>query len=343
MALGDNIQKFRLQKKFSQDFLAKELGLKRSVVSLWEKNSQEPTLEQLGRLRDLLGVTADQLLGESEPEAMKTNTDSMTGVCAGFAYALGVTPPAFAAPANKKVTDYIDEIFNGEKADRLIIFNPDALAQWIYEKYRHHTNILRRYSELEVPVATVNPSVTPVNFGTMYTGAEPSVHGIEQYEKKLITIDSLYDALERAGKKVALIAGKGWSMGTILLEREIDYYLLEIPFDEGGAARIQAKAAELIVKDEYDVIIVYNGFYDSAMHRFGPESMEALAELRSNCYAFAEISELVENLYGDHNTLVAFAADHGCHEIDGGLGSHGLDMPEDRNVVHLYKGYPKKK
>jgi predicted AlkP superfamily pyrophosphatase or phosphodiesterase len=177
----------------------------------------------------------------------------------------------------------------------------------------------------------------------MYTGAEPSVHGIEQYEKKLITIDSLYDALARAGKKVALIAGKGWSMGTILLEREIDYYLLEIPFDEGGAARIQAKAAELIVKDEYDVIIVYNGFYDSAMHRFGPESMEALAELRSNCYAFAEISELVENLYGDHNTLVAFAADHGCHEIDGGLGSHGLDMPEDRNVVHLYKGYPKKK
>ena len=31
------------------------------------------------------------------------------------------------------------------------------------------------------------------------------------------------------------------------------------------------------------------------------------------------------------------------HEIDGSLGSHGLDMPEDRNVVHLYKGYPRKK
>jgi hypothetical protein len=31
--------------------------------------------------------------------------------------------------------------------------------------------------------------------------------------------------------------------------------------------------------------------------------------------------------------------DHGCHEIDGGCGSHGLDMPEDLNIVHLYKGY----
>jgi hypothetical protein len=33
--------------------------------------------------------------------------------------------------------------------------------------------------------------------------------------------------------------------------------------------------------------------------------------------------------------------DHGCHEIDGGHGSHGLDMPEDINIVHLYKGYPR--
>ena len=343
MALGDNIQRFRLQKNLSQDALAKALGVKRSVVSLWEKNYEEPTLDQLKLLRDALEVSVDMLLADASPEEMKTNEDSMTGVCAGFAYALGVEPPKFAAPANEKVTRYIDEAFGGEKADRLIIFNPDALAQWIYEKYRHHTNMLRQHRELEVPIATVMPSVTPVNFGTMYTGAEPRVHGIEQYEKKLITIDSLFDALARAGKKVALIAGKGWSMGTILLERDIDYYLLDGGYDSGGAARIQAKAVELILKDEYDVIVVYNGYYDSAMHRHGPESMEALAELRSNCYAFAEISELVEHLYGHHNTLLAFAADHGCHEIDGGLGSHGLDMPEDRNVVHLYKAYPKKK
>lgn len=343
MALGDNIQKFRLQKSLSQDALARELGIKRSVLSLWEKNYEEPSLDHLKALRDALGVSADDLLMDAPAEEMTVNKDSMTSVCGGFAYAVGVEPPKYAAPANEKVTRYIDKIFEGEKADRLIIFNPDALGQWIYEKYRHHTNILRGYRDLEVPIATVMPSVTPVNFGTMYTGAEPSVHGIEQYEKKLITIDSLYDALARAGKKVALIAGRGWSMGTILLERDIDYYLLEGGFDNGGAARIQAKAVELILKDEYDVIIVYNGYYDSAMHRHGPESMEALAELRSNCYAFAEISELVAEHYGHHNTLVAFAADHGCHEIDGGLGSHGLDMPEDRNVVHLYKGYPKKK
>ena len=29
-------------------------------------------------------------------------------------------------------------------------------------------------------------------------------------------------------------------------------------------------------------------------------------------------------------------------EIDGGAGSHGLDMPEDLNILHAYKAYPRK-
>ena len=37
---------------------------------------------------------------------------------------------------------------------------------------------------------------------------------------------------------------------------------------------------ELIVRDEYDFIAVYNGNYDGIMHKKGPESPEALAELR---------------------------------------------------------------
>ncbi|MEE0929226.1 MAG: hypothetical protein UIG59_08550 [Acutalibacteraceae bacterium] len=39
---------------------------------------------------------------------------------------------------------------------------------------------------------------------------------------------------------------------------------------------------------------------------------------------------------------LAYAMDHGCHEIDDGCGSHGLDMPEDINICHFYKGYPRK-
>ena len=41
----------------------------------------------------------------------------------------------------------------------------------------------------------------------------------------------------------------------------------------------------------------------------------------------------------NHSSMksMGFAMDHGCHEIDGNCGSHGLDMDEDFNIVHFYK------
>ena len=102
---------------------------------------------------------------------------------------------------------------------------------------------------------------------------------------------------------------------------------------------VNAKAAELILNDKHDFIAVYNGNYDSTMHKYGPESMEALAEARINTHAFATFVSLIKNNWKNHRTLYGFAMDHGCHEIDGNCGSHGLDMPEDLNIVHLYGSY----
>lgn len=38
---------------------------------------------------------------------------------------------------------------------------------------------------------------------------------------------------------------------------------------------------------------------------------------------------------------MGYAMDHGCHEVEGGLGAHGLDMAEDLNITHFYKAYKK--
>ena len=78
------------------------------------------------------------------------------------------------------------------------------------------------------------------------------------------------------------------------------------------------------------------------MHRFGPESDEALAELESNIKAYGRFLSLARDNCKDKNLLIGFAMDHGCHEIDGGCGSHGLAMEEDLNVVHLYSIFGKK-
>ena len=265
------------------------------------------------------------------------NPISLDTLCAALAYTIGIDAPAQAAPANETLCAYVDKMFEGRKADRIFMYNPDAIAQWIYEKYPHLMKEAIAKTELAVPFCTVMPSVTPVCFGTMYTGAQPCVHGIQKYEKPVIRIDTLFDALIRAGKKPAIVSYGQASLSKIFLEREMDYYL----FDSVAAAN--AKAAQLILEDKHDFILVYNGNYDSAMHKNGPEGIVSLAELRANAEAFAMFDCMIQEHWAGHNTLVGFAMDHGCHEIDGENGSHGLDMDEDLNITHLYKAYPAKK
>ena len=146
---------------------------------------------------------------------MERNSNSLDGICAAIAYAMGIDAPQYAAPKNSDLANYIDKVFDGAKADRVVMYNPDAIAQWIYEKYPHFFKDLKANSDIEIPLATVMPSVTPVCFGTMYTGAQPEVHGIQKYEKPIITIDTIFDALLRAGKKCALITHGKCSLSRI--------------------------------------------------------------------------------------------------------------------------------
>ena len=261
------------------------------------------------------------------------NPNSLDGICAALCYAMGIEAPAKAAAPNQELVAYLDEKLAGKKVDRILMYNPDAIAQWIYEKYPKFLKQAESRVDVKIPLQSVMPSVTPVCFGTMYTGAQPEVHGIRRYEKPVITIDTIFDSLIRAGKKAIIIGDTTCSLGKIFLERDMDYFVYDTEEE------INAKAAEVILEDKYDFIVIYNGNYDSRMHKVGPEDPEALGELRSNVHAFGMFSEMVKNHWQQHTTLVGFAMDHGCHEIDGNCGSHGLDMPEDLNIVHMYKVY----
>ncbi|MBE6602060.1 MAG: helix-turn-helix domain-containing protein [Ruminococcaceae bacterium] len=337
MSVGENILQLRKQQGLSQEALAEKMLVSRQTVSLWETDQTQPTIDNLMRLKDIFGVSVDRLLALDGGKDTKINADSLDTVCAALAYAMGVTPPNCAAGANRELCNYVDKVFDGQKADRVVMYNPDAIAEWIYEKYPEYLTGVQKHTEKEIFLSAVMPSVTPVCFGTMYTGAQPAVHGIQKYEKPVIRIETLFDVLIAKGKRVALVTYGTCSLSRIYLERAIDYY----QFDEGGIAAVNAKAMELILSDEYDMIVIYNGNYDAVMHKNGPESARALAELRLNDHVFSMLSELIASHWKHHNVLVGFAMDHGCHEIDGNCGSHGLDMPEDLNIVHCYKGYPK--
>ena len=258
------------------------------------------------------------------------NSIPLTGIAASLARAMDVPPPAEAHPP----IDAIDQLvkmntFDGT-VDRIFMYNPDAVAMWLYQKYTDYYLPLLRHTGLTLPLCAVMPSVTPVCFGTMYTGATPEVHGIRTYVKPVIRIDTLFDALLRAGKKCAIVSTEGDSLSHIFLEREMDYFIYPT-VDE-----CTEKALELIREDRHDFILLYNADYDSTMHRNAPEGAESLEVLKKNIRVFDTIAKTIEEHWGSHKTLLGFAPDHGCHEIDGGLGSHGLEMPEDLNILHFY-------
>ena len=91
------------------------------------------------------------------------------------------------------------------------------------------------------------------------------------------------------------------------------------------------------MEDKHDLIVLYNGNYDTVMHRAGTESDKALRELEYNIDTYCMLIEQIKRHWNSHSTMIGFCPDHGCHEIDGNLGSHGLDMAEDMNIIHLFR------
>lgn len=250
----------------------------------------------------------------------------LTGIAASLTAALGVDAPQQAEPA----LEIMKKFTQGKNIDRVLMYNPDAVGLWLFGKYTDIFQPVMLNTQLTLPLKTVMPSVTPVCFATMYTGTVPDVHGIKAYRKPVVKTDSVFDVLIRAGKKPCIVSTGEDSMSKIFLEREMDYYIVDTP-DEANA-----KAVELIKEDEYDLICVYNGNYDGVMHKVGPEGAEAMAALKHNSAAFEMLANAVKENWKNHTTLIGYAPDHGCHEVDGESGGHGLEMPEDMNIIHFY-------
>ncbi len=270
---------------------------------------------------------------EQENEIITLEEDSLTAVTASLCDIMGIAPPKDALAKNEALVSYARGVFEGGCADKIFMYNPDAIGRWIYKKYPKLMRDLLEVVDVELPFTSVMPSVTPVNFATMYTGLTPEGHGIKQYEKPVLLVETIFDALIKAGKRPAIVAHNGCSVSKIFRERDMDYFTFR------REAEVHAKVAELIVEGKYDFIAVHACDYDTIMHKFGPESVEALAELRVNSSAYRTFDSLIREHWKDSNVFLGFAMDHGCHLVGEDSGAHGLDMPEDLEITHFYKAY----
>lgn len=220
--------------------------------------------------------------------------------------------------------------------DRVFIYNPEAIASWVFDNHISIFRPLTSRAGLTCDMAAVEPTIAPACFASMYTGKMPQEHGIRSYKKQVLQANTIFDDLAAAGKKAAVICTAGDSIAELFSDSKADCFLYE------KTEHCNMKAMELILEDQYDMIVLYNGSYDAVMHKKGPESKAGLQALRENVASFCEIHDSIVKHWTGHNTVMAFAPDHGCHKKLFGRGDHGKNTPEDMNIKHFYSFIQKK-
>ena len=241
---------------------------------------------------------------------------------------MGIDPPTgSSAPSIKEII----EAAKGRKMEKVLLFAPDAIGEWLFQKHRDEFAEVIKEAPIQIPIRSMIPSYTPVCYGSMFTGMKPEEHGINKYMKPVLTVETLFDAAEKAGKKVALVAVKDCSVDLIFRERKIDYYTEE--YDP----EVIQRALDLLEDSDYDLIVAYNQEYDDLMHGSTPTDPEAIEAFRRHLKAFNTLADAFNKRYQDVNRLIAFLPDHGTHvDPESGKGSHGTDSPEDMEVRHFW-------
>ena len=240
-----------------------------------------------------------------------------------------------------EIADQADKLMGGEgKTERAVLFCADALGEAQRQHFPDDFARIEKIAGFRIQSVSVMPSVTPVCYGSIFTGAAPSVHGIQKYEKPVIQIETLFDVFAKAGKNVAILSVNRCSIDMIFRNRDVDYYSFH--YNRAGeytAADQKAldQTLEFIRKDEYDLMVCYMTNYDHQMHHHGPYSAEAAEQAHLAAERFVALKEEMDRSWKKYNRALVFVPDHGGHSTDETHGGHGSEQPDDMIVNHYYR------
>jgi predicted AlkP superfamily pyrophosphatase or phosphodiesterase len=219
----------------------------------------------------------------------------------------------------------------GKTIEKALLYAPDAIGEWLFQAYKPEFKEVITEAPIQVQIQSMKPSYTPVCYGSMFTGMKPSEHGINKYERPVLKVETIFDTLAEAGKKVALVGVKGCSIDLIFRGREIDYY------SEKYDQQVTERVIEILDTDDYELIVAYNQEYDDTMHRSTPTNPEAIEAFRHHLETFKVLANAFNKRYKEKNRVIAFLPDHGTHiDTQTGKGSHGTDTQEDMEVRHFW-------
>jgi len=257
----------------------------------------------------------------------------ITSVTPTICKLMGIEPPSLST--EEAIEDVLEKTMGSTPISRCLVYAPDAIGEYLYRDFRDDFLAVEELAPISVLLSSVYPTVTPVCFGSMFTGALPEAHGIVKYDKPVLRCDTIFDALLRAGKRVAIVAVEGSSIAKIFLDRDLDYFI------EEDDAEVNEKTLEVIEDGHHDFILAYNQDYDDNIHALTPRAPEAIDAMRNHIRDFQRLAERFLERHRDEARLVVFSPDHGVHlDEETGRGSHGLDTPEDLEVRNFWGIYP---
>jgi hypothetical protein len=249
-------------------------------------------------------------------------------VCRLFGCAV---PEVCLAIAIDSVSRLKEEVLRDAAIERCLIYCPDALGEQIWSRLPECAARIAACAPQAVHLSSVVPPKTPVCFASMFTGAPPARHGIRKYERPVLRCDTLFDALLRVGKRIAIVAVQNSSVDLIFRDRKLDY------FSEAYDRETTERALKVIAADEHELVVVYHQEYDDLLHKTQPHSDACLRAAENHVASFEMLSAAVRAAWERHNWAIIFAPDHGAHTDQAtGHGDHGLDIPEDMSLRHWY-------
>lgn len=276
----------------------------------------ETSFAELKKYKDQYGV--DYSIGDLTPTVCEINNWPVPAQSGG-------TPVAM-------VVDHAQRLFGGEgKNEKTFIYCPDAIGDIHYKHYPEELKKVERLAGIKLLSSGVMPSVTPVCFGTIFSGASPQVHGITQYAKPVLTVETIFDSAVAAGKKAAIVSVNACSIDMIFRKRKIEYISTRTD------ASSRDFAEKLLRWYDYDLIVCYSTDYDHLSHHTGCDSEESVTALKTCVRYFEDFARLTDEIWGKYNRTLIWAPDHGNHPVDEKSGTHGANVPEDMLVNHFYR------
>ncbi len=250
---------------------------------------------------------------------------------------LGIEPPTLSEGGPlAEVLEASQSGLETRPVQRCLLFCPDAIGAWLPEKYPSMFDEVATHAPLRVRLRSVMPPKTPVCWASVFTGALPEIHGIRPVSPRpTFHGDTLFDALIRARKHVAIVAVTDSSMDRVFRGRDVDY------FAEHYDPDVTDRVLNLLDAGTHDVIVAYQQEYDDVMHQSTPEGTEALRAVEHHIEAFRVVAGAFSTSWGTYDRAIMWLTDHGTH-VDAvtGKGTHGDDIPEDMVVEHFFGFQP---